>query len=548
MQPSIPVGTLLHNRYGIIRLLGQGGFGRTYLASDRDRFDEWCAIKEFIPPQGDPNTLAKSQELFRREASTLYQIQHPQVPQFRAMFEENGRLFLVQDYVEGKTYSALLAEHQALGRNFSIEAVMQLLQQLLPVLSHIHNKGIIHRDISPDNIIWRQSDGLPILIDFGVVKEAVTRFQTNQEAVKTTVGKMGYAPSEQLQTGQVYPSSDLYALAVTAIVLLTGRQPSELFDPVNAVWRWQPLVPIISPQFAQVLNRMLSYRPGDRYASANEVLAALGSGVMAAPRASQVPLSQVKTIAVGRSQSSVPRLTKTVPQPTPESTSIWENPWIMLLMGLTIVALAGLGSWTFVRSLLISSPNPTPTPTLTLPANPIQTPSPTPVSTPEPKPTPIPTPALYSETLNLAIGQPLQKKGKLQVQEIHAYILSVAAGQHLKIDLQGTGIAMIILDPNQTLLGQQQAGSWEQDLAATGNYTIQLKTAEGIQDSEYVLDLNLTVPATPEPSPSLEASPPPSPSPEASPVASPSPEASPPASPSLQPSPVASPSSAASPL
>ncbi|MGL4617460.1 MAG: protein kinase domain-containing protein, partial [Chroococcidiopsis sp.] len=104
LQPPLQLGTVLQNRYRVDRVLGQGGFGRTYLAEDLGRFNELCALKELIPAQADNYALEKSQQLFQREAAILYQIQHPQVPQFRATFEEDRRLFLVQDYVAGKTY------------------------------------------------------------------------------------------------------------------------------------------------------------------------------------------------------------------------------------------------------------------------------------------------------------------------------------------------------------------------------------------------------------------------------------------------------------
>ena len=162
LQPPLQLGTVLQNRYRVDRVLGQGGFGRTYLAEDLGRFNELCALKELIPAQADNYTLEKSQQLFQREAAILYQIQHPQVPQFRATFEEDRRLFLVQDYVAGKTYRTLLDEYQANGQTFSEAEVFHLLKQLLPVLAHIHARGIIHRDISPDNIILRESDAKQI--------------------------------------------------------------------------------------------------------------------------------------------------------------------------------------------------------------------------------------------------------------------------------------------------------------------------------------------------------------------------------------------------
>ncbi|MGD1860996.1 MAG: protein kinase, partial [Leptolyngbyaceae cyanobacterium] len=240
MYLPLPSGTVLQSRYRIIQLLGQGGFGRTYLAEDQGRFQERCAVKEFLPQQGE-DFSSKSTELFQREATILYQIQHPQIPQFRATFEVEGRLFLVQDYVEGHSYRELLNQRRSQHPpSFSEAEVRQFLQQMLPVLAHIHAKGIIHRDISPDNILLRNRDRLPVLIDFGVVKEVVTRVQLSGTTYNaTTVGKPGYAPSEQMQSGRAYPSSDLYSLAVTAIVLLTGREPQDIFDDVNLSWHWQ---------------------------------------------------------------------------------------------------------------------------------------------------------------------------------------------------------------------------------------------------------------------------------------------------------------------
>lgn len=283
MQSAISIGTLLQNRYRIVKMLGQGGFGRTYLAEDTGRFQERCAVKEFVPTQGESGFSDKATQLFQREASVLYQISHPQIPKFQATFEEEDRLFLIQDYVEGPTYHDVLTRRRQQNRTFSETEVRQFLQQLLPVLAHIHAKGIIHRDISPDNIILRTKDQLPVLIDFGVVKEVVTRMQMDGIAsYATTVGKAGYAPSEQMQTGRAYPSSDLYALAVTAVVMLTGKEPQFLFDDANFSWRWEEQTQV-SPELASVLNKALSYRPGDRFQSVSQMVQALQSNRAESP-------------------------------------------------------------------------------------------------------------------------------------------------------------------------------------------------------------------------------------------------------------------------
>ncbi|MBD2177452.1 protein kinase [Pseudanabaena sp. FACHB-1998] len=274
MSPlPIAHGEILQKRFRIVQILGQGGFGRTYLALDEQRFNEQCAIKEYIPIKGDEYTLSKSKELFQREAATLYQIQHPQIPSFRAIFEENARLFFVQDFIQGKPYSHLLQDRLKQGETFSEEEALHFLDRLLPVLSYIHSQNLIHRDISPDNLILRDSDRLPVLIDFGVVKLA--ELEKSLAPQGTAVGKSGYSPIEQLKTGKTYPSSDLYALAVTVIVLLTGKHPEYLFDEMTCSWQWAKYLPTLNPQFTSILKKMLSDRPQYRYQSADEVLAAL---------------------------------------------------------------------------------------------------------------------------------------------------------------------------------------------------------------------------------------------------------------------------------
>ena len=155
-MPPIVLDTLLQQRYRILNLLGEGEFGRTYLATDgartdsagRDQTNEYCAIEEFIPSEQFPVAVAKAKEFFKQQAALLYQLHHPQVPRFWAIFEEQNRLFLVRDYVDGKTYRHLLEERRDLGTTFSEAEVWQFLLQVLPAIGYIHSKGAIHRDIS----------------------------------------------------------------------------------------------------------------------------------------------------------------------------------------------------------------------------------------------------------------------------------------------------------------------------------------------------------------------------------------------------------------
>ncbi|MEH2374591.1 serine/threonine-protein kinase [Nostoc sp.] len=277
-RPEIAAGTLIDNRYIIQKLLGQGGLGRTYLAFDTRRFNEACVLKEFAPIGTGESGLEQYRNLFKREAKILHQLQHPQIPKFLACFEGDGRLFLVQEYVDGKTYSRLLGELQRQGRNFSQKEVIQWLKNLLPVLEYVHQHNIIHRDISPDNIMLPDGKDLPVLIDFGVGKQIVdmnegrnSNHQVTFVGKMSLVGKVGYAPREQISLGLCSPSSDLYALGVTVIVLLTGKDPSLLMDQNSLEWNWHYYTSI-TDSFAQILDCMLADRPNKRYQTAREVL------------------------------------------------------------------------------------------------------------------------------------------------------------------------------------------------------------------------------------------------------------------------------------
>ncbi|MBE9120437.1 serine/threonine protein kinase [Tychonema sp. LEGE 07199] len=284
MNNPIYPGITLNNHYRIVRELGHGGFGRTYLAEDAHRFNEPCVLKEFAPQVHGSYALQKSEELFEREAGVLYKLQHNQIPRFRELFRvsmsDRGYLFLVQDYVPGQTYRFLLDARKRQGLRFIEAEINQLLLQILPVLEYIHSLGVIHRDISPDNLILRLSDGMPVLIDFGGVKQVAATVESlfaeanGTPAPATRIGKLGYAPVEQMQMGIVNPHSDLYALAATVLVLLTGKEPHQLLDSQTLNWDWRAECSL-SPNLSLVLDKMLAHRPNQRYSSAREVMLAL---------------------------------------------------------------------------------------------------------------------------------------------------------------------------------------------------------------------------------------------------------------------------------
>ena len=277
---TIGIGTLINNRYQIQDVLGQGGFGRTYLAFDAERFDEPCVLKEFVPTHTKQYAVQKARELFEREARILYRINHPQIPKFLAWFEHAESLFIVQEYISGKTYFRLLNDRLTQQHPpFSQTEVSQWLQSLLPVLDYLHRHDIVHRDISPDNIMLPDGQWQPFLIDFGLVKQRVSQIweitstNTSPSYEASFVGKFGYSPPEQIRMGQCYPCSDLYSLAVTAIVLLTGKEPGGLINR-SLEWQWRAHVEVDEP-LAQILEKMLAEKPDDRYQSAAEILALL---------------------------------------------------------------------------------------------------------------------------------------------------------------------------------------------------------------------------------------------------------------------------------
>lgn len=526
MADSLTPGTVLQKRYRLIRLLGQGGFARTYLAEDQGRFQEWCVLKEFTPSHDNAHKFVKARELFQREATILYQLQHPQIPQFRAAFEYDDpvepRLFLVQDYVAGQTYQELLQTRKAQGQVFSEAEVVQLLRQLLPVLEFVHRQGMIHRDISPDNLILRDRDRLPVLIDFGVVKTVVTQLQQVGELSQgTLVGKPGYAPMEQLKTGQAYPSSDLYALAVTALVLLTGQEPQYLYQDTTATWEWQSWAHI-SPKLAQVLERMLADKPSDRFASAQAALQALPQVALTEadpPQLPQVPepvartvlpTSQIRTLAADRPELVQPSTQPVAPIPAvtkparPPQQPDRLGAVVGLLLGVVLAGLVGLGTWLLVRSLLLD-----PATTVVTPAAPSTAPTPTPSTSPAQ--------FSYTQTLSLVPGAEATVEGTLRMNEAQNYRISTQDNQFLEITLQADGISLEVIGPDLRpvrAIRRSGASSWEGVLPTAGDYLIRLRSQPGVTQSPYQLTVRLAepivaplTPTPPEPSLSPEISP-----------------------------------------
>ena len=341
-------GIILGDRYRITKQIGRGGFGRTYLCEDINRYNEPCVLKEFAPQVQGTAFLTKAQELFEREAGVMYRLQHPQIPRFREMFRVNrggvGQLFLVQDYVAGANYQQLLNQKLQQGKTFTEIEITEFLTEILPVLGYIHALGVIHRDISPDNLISRSSDGLPVLIDFGGVKQLAVNAAIqylpgtgSNNDVPTRLGKVGYAPNEQIQRGTVLPHSDLYSLAATSLVLLTGREPPDLIEPQNFSWNWRAHISL-SPNLARILDRMLQLRPHDRFESAQDVLTAIKSGNV--PNLANKPVPSSPPVQPPLSIDPTPVATPKQQPTAPSLVEVLGKTWILIA---AVAGAIGLG-------------------------------------------------------------------------------------------------------------------------------------------------------------------------------------------------------------
>jgi serine/threonine protein kinase, bacterial len=267
---------LLRDRYRVVEPLGQGGFGATFLANDEALPGEpSCVIKQLRPSATAPHVLQMARELFEREARTLGRIgNHPQVPRLLDYFEEQEQFYLVQEYISGAT----LQQEVKLKGILTETGIKQFLSEILPLLQYIHEQKVIHRDIKPANLIRRTQDARMVLIDFGAVKNQVSQAATNQfgqtALTAYAIGTPGFAPPEQMAMRPVY-ASDIYALGVTCIYLLTSKTPKEIaYNPTTGEMMWKQLVQV-SDHLTSVLRKMLDVSVRNRYQSAQEVLRAL---------------------------------------------------------------------------------------------------------------------------------------------------------------------------------------------------------------------------------------------------------------------------------
>ncbi len=305
----------LKGRYLPLRPIGQGGFGRTFLAIDEaDPCKPRCVIKQFFLQASAFREQAAA--LFRQEAARLQSLgDHPQIPSLIAYLEQEGRQYLIQEYIDGPN----LAQELTQNGPFTEAQVRQLLADLLPVVQFIHDRQIIHRDIKPANIIRRTAgysadhatdhatDHLAarpasqwVLVDLGAA-QAVTG--TSLAKTGTVIGSAEFTAPEQTRGKAVF-ASDLYSLGVTCVHVLTETSPFDLFDSHEAQWVWRDYLPqAVSPDLGRVLDRLLTPGTNRRYASAAAVMADLQQQAMDLP----TPLTNIQPLASRRSLAHLAR-------------------------------------------------------------------------------------------------------------------------------------------------------------------------------------------------------------------------------------------------
>ncbi len=488
---------VLDGRYKLIKALGSGGFGRTYIARDMRRpGSPICVVKHLQPASTDPAFVREARRLFNTEAETLEKLgNHDQIPQLLAYFEEEQQFYLVQEFIEGRS---LQDEIQIKGsgreQRLSETEVITMLRDVLSILDFVHSEGVIHRDLKPDNIIRRAKDGKLVLIDFGAVKamqEVGTQIEGTEESRFTvTIGTPGYMPSEQ-SMGRPNFTSDIFGLGMIAIHALTGLEPTDIpTDPLTGELIWRERAKVtnlngnlceeikISNGLAMVLTRMVRYQYAQRYQSAKEALQALSAFVVSSE-------PQTKKILMGTANPSA-KVIKAQRRSAETASGL-------LIAGVVIL---GAATFLYVNSTLNKPSQPA------IVVNPVPKVEPSNTKpTPKPTPDPVVTPTVldtYSQSLDVQVGLQVVKDGVLKPNQVLSYVFAGQQGQKLTTNISGEGILITILAPNGDPIDAKsvQVSGWDGTLGFTGNYQIQLKPSSNGNEPDkpelkYVLSVLL---------------------------------------------------------
>ncbi len=312
---ALEAGELLGERYRILRLLGEGGMGAVYQAWDV-RLNVPVAVKEMMAQPGlDAATLEGLREQFQREATVLARLNHPNLVRVIDFFQEGGNAYLVMSFVEGENLATLIERRGALPE----PQVLRWAEQLLDALAYCHARGVLHRDIKPQNVIIRP-DGQAVLVDFGLVK----LWDPNDPRTRTVmrgIGTLEYAPPEQydLQMGHTDPRSDIYSLGAMLYHALTGTAPPtatmRTAEPGVLERKWRTTTRI-SERTKQAIIKAMALPRAQRWPTAAAMGAALGVKVTAWERPTQPP----PVTSEGRQTTETRRIEEAPSSPSPTPT------------------------------------------------------------------------------------------------------------------------------------------------------------------------------------------------------------------------------------
>lgn len=288
-QAKLPDGTDLQNgRYTIRVALGNGGFGITYKAWD-NRLRRYVAVKEFFPAGivyrdiyngrdaqcfQDPRIFQRGKRRFRREAQTLANLDFPHIVKVYDSFEENNTAYIVMEYIEGVT----LAQYVEKNGPMPGARLLELFLPLMCDLDAVHKNGLIHRDISPDNIMLTEESGRLKLIDFGTAKDLAPSDEKSRGYSMThSVVRINYSPIELFSSAEKLPPADIYSLCATMYFCLTGEEPPASLDRAFNDTLKAPSASVgsVNKNLDKAILKGLSLKPEDRYASVEKLMQAL---------------------------------------------------------------------------------------------------------------------------------------------------------------------------------------------------------------------------------------------------------------------------------
>ncbi len=382
---SLIPGQVIHGRYQVITFLRQGGMGAVYEAMDIT-LNVRCALKEMVPYPGTLGTaLHQLHEQFQQEAQLLAMLRHPNLPRVTDHFEEDGNVYLVMDFIYGKRLDEVIAQK----RKLTEDEVLGWARQLMQVLAHCHEQGVIHRDVKPQNVVitWQ---GRAMLVDFGLAK-LVDPNDPRTRTVMRGLGTPEYAPPEQYNAKKGYTDArtDVYALGATLYHALTGEAPPTVTERIVEP---KSLVPVrqrrddVSEVTEQVLMKAMVLQPSQRFQSIAEMHTALFG--------SPPPRVGSESIALSESDTTL--------QAEPSKTTV-SLPWIgatglrvdrrlraaLVAVGLVAVVtvISSVAGRVNVGSVPTATATATPTASATMTPTHIPTATPSPTATPTASPT-----------------------------------------------------------------------------------------------------------------------------------------------------------------